>query len=458
MVKTYFHIRTFGCQMNVADSAAFSAALENAGYAPAENPSDANLIIVNTCTVRQHAEERALSEIGYLKKWKNKDPKNRTLIVAGCVASRLGDTLKKRFPQVDLTIGAEEVEAFPEILRRVGQKLRHEIASAAPRNDTGKIAAFVPVMRGCNNFCSYCIVPYVRGREKSRAPREIVNEIKRLADTGVKEVTLLGQNVNSYRYEIASATPRNDTPETDFADLLAMVNNVSGIRRIRFMTSHPRDLSDKIINALASLDKMCPHVHLPLQSGSDRILKLMNRGYTRAHYIKLIQKIRKKIPGVSVTTDLLVGFPSETEKDFEDTVDAVKKCGFDFAYVFKYSPREKTAASKMSGAIAQNIIKNRHAGLLKLCNQVAEKSNKKLLGKTVEVLVESVTETGELWVKSVDNRAVYVNAGDSPQKRGQSPLLIGTLINAKIIGAKIHSLSGIITEKCQQNPAKKKTH
>ncbi|MEW6040429.1 MAG: MiaB/RimO family radical SAM methylthiotransferase, partial [Elusimicrobiota bacterium] len=314
-------------------------------------------------------------------------------------------------------------------------------------------------------FCSYCIVPYVRGREKSRAPEEIVKEIQKLAAEGTREVTLLGQNVNSYVY----ITPHpNPLPQgerdigVDFAGLLDMVNSIEGISRIRFMTSHPKDLSDKIIEAVTSLDKLCKHIHLPLQSGSNRILRLMNRGYTNAEYIRLVDKIRNRIPGVSVTTDLLAGFPSETEKDFKDTIEIVKECNFDFAYVFKYSPREKTLAAKMSGAVARNIIEKRHAKLLELCNRTAEKSNKKLLGKTLPVLVESVTETGELWGKTDCNRAVYVKCEvvlpphPNPLPQGerefcaqdeppQATHLIGTLINAKIFKTKIHSITGTLT-------------
>ncbi len=393
-----FYLKTFGCQMNVTDSRFFSEYLESCGYSQTENTEEASIVIVNTCTVRQHAEDRALSFIGELKKLKessssygklysglkltntvtvpNDMPK---IIVAGCVAERLGEQLKKRFSHIDLLVSAKDVEYFAEIFERAFGKGKNEKEDARPPLPVATpVSEFVTIMRGCNNFCSYCIVPYVRGPEKYRPPDEILAEIISLVKKGIKEITLLGQNVNSY-------TSNN---KTDFADLLTLINKIDGLKRIRFLTSHPKDFTDKIIDAVANLDKVCKHIHLPLQSGSNKILKLMNRKYTLEHYYSLIEKIRKKIPEVSITTDLMVGFPQEKEEDFNETLKAVQKIEFDFAYVFKYSPRIKTKASELKDDVPNEVKTNRHKILLDTCNKIAAQKNQKLVGKILEVLVE----------------------------------------------------------------------
>ena len=472
--------------MNVADSGIFGECLRRAGCLPAGDLDEAEIVIINTCTVRQHAEDRALSEIGQLKKWKDKDSPpgcRKILIVAGCVAERLKDQLKKRFPHVDIVIGAMDVEHIPEILETAGIARAGiaragiaragiagaGISAARAAEDVGAtgitqaagtgpaaVSSFVTITRGCNNFCSYCIVPYVRGPEKHCPVQEIISDIECLVTRGVKEVTLLGQNVNSYLHTDGSAGAG-----INFARLLDKVNSIKGLLRIRFLTSHPKDFSDDIIDAVASLDKVCEHVHLPLQSGSDRILNLMNRKYTAEYYLQLLDKIRKKIPDVGLTTDLLVGFPSETDDDFSRTMDIVKSANFDFAYVFKYSPRHKATSSQLPDDVAQTTKQKRHALLLELCNEMSVNKNKKFIGQTVEILAGAVTvskatpasesapssesvsasQKGKTIVgKTRDNRTVVVETKKSPGD------LIGNLINVKIVGSRIHSLTGLFPE------------
>ena len=470
--------------MNVADSGIFAECLQKAGCLPAGDLDEAEIVIINTCTVRQHAEDRALSEIGQLKKWKDKDSPpgcRKILIVAGCVAERLKDQIKKRFPHVDIVIGAKDVEHIPEILETAGIA-GTGISAARAAEDVGAtgitqapgiaesseitepggqtqavgtgsavVSSFVTITRGCNNFCSYCIVPYVRGSEKHRPVQEIISEIECLVARGVKEVTLLGQNVNSYLHTDGGAGAG-----INFSRFLDKVNSIKGLLRIRFLTSHPKDFTDDIIDAIASLDKVCEHIHLPLQSGSDRILNLMNRKYTAEYYLQLLDKIRKKIPDVGLTTDLLVGFPSETDDDFSRTLDVVKSADFDFAYVFKYSPRHKATSSQLNDDVPVIIKQKRHALLLELCNEMSVNKNKKFIGQTVEILAGAVTvsktatapesapssesvsasQKGKTIVgKTRDNRTVVVETKKFPGD------LIGNLINVKITGSRIHSLT-----------------
>ncbi|MDI6640692.1 MAG: tRNA (N6-isopentenyl adenosine(37)-C2)-methylthiotransferase MiaB [Elusimicrobiota bacterium] len=461
-------IRTFGCQMNVADSRFISDYLSTIGYQQTENIKEAELVIVNTCTVRQHAEDRALSFIGQLKQLKIKDPatlepsgcrnEGPKIVVAGCVAERLGEQLKKRYPYIDLIVSAKDVEYFPELFSRLSQFSqfsrfdRLELNQIITKSSNYTVTTFVPITRGCNNYCSYCIVPYVRGEEKYRNLEEIINEIVLLVNRGIKEVTLLGQNVNSYRgFRVAGS---EFSEEFDFADLLTEINKISKLHRIRFLTNHPKDMNEKIINAIVALPKVCKHVHLPLQSGSDRILELMNRKYTLKQYISIVNKLRTKIPEVSITTDIMVGFPTETKKDFEDTLNAVKSIQFDFAYVFKYSPREKTKSAELKDDVGQQTKEERHAKLLSISDEIAKEKSQRFINKTVEVLVESMNKDGKLVGKTTCNRTVVLvnskegtvreDAGGNSVGNERNEDLISKLINAKIIGVKIHSLIGSI--------------
>jgi len=334
--------------MNVVDSDFVSEELLNAGYKKCNDMCKAGIIVANTCAVRQHAEERAFSFIGELKQLKIKNTKLK-IFVTGCVASRLKEKLKKKFPYIDKIIPATEIENFSKIVKAV-----IDIIPEKPKTKKlkKKGTEFVTITKGCSNFCSYCIVPSVRGREISRSKKDIFADVKKLISRSKSEITLLGQNVNSYK-----------SGKFDFSDLLIELNKLPQLKKISFMTSHPKDMSDKIINAIASCKKISRQIHLPVQSGSDRILKLMNRKYTREKYLKTIKNLRRKIPDMSVTTDIIVGFPSETEKDFKQTLDIIKKAGFKSAFTFKYSPRENTKAFNMKDDVRTEIKKERLARL-----------------------------------------------------------------------------------------------
>ncbi|MDD5687580.1 MAG: tRNA (N6-isopentenyl adenosine(37)-C2)-methylthiotransferase MiaB [Elusimicrobia bacterium] len=337
-----FYVKTFGCQMNIADSDSMGKLLLGRGYLPAEKPENADIIIINTCTVRQHAEDRALSYLGETRKLKKKNPKLK-IFIAGCVASRLKEDLKKRFSYLDGFIPANDTVKLLQLLE------------TSKSSNTGKcenLSEFVTITLGCSNFCSYCIVPFVRGPEKSRSLDDILSDIKMLTDMGKQEITLLGQNVNSYKFH-----------KMDFADLLLKVEEIPEIKKIKFMTSHPKDMSNKIIDAIDDCGKVVRQIHLPVQSGSDRILKLMNRKYTVKKYMSIIEKMQKKIKDVSFTTDIIVGFPTETEKDFNDTLKLVKKVKFASAFTFKYSPRENTKAYAMEDDVPLEVKKKRLAKL-----------------------------------------------------------------------------------------------
>jgi tRNA-N(6)-(isopentenyl)adenosine-37 thiotransferase enzyme MiaB len=314
-----YFIQTFGCQMNANDSDLIAGHLLRQGFSSSDDPKKADLIILNTCSVRQQAEHKAASFLGRLEplKKKNKDLK---IVVAGCMAERAGKELQKRFPIVDLVIGAKKIGNFAAML---SDELGIEAGTPAPAPGRSAVSSFVTIMRGCGNFCSYCIVPYVRGPETSREAGEIVSEVEALAAAGARDVMLLGQNVNSYK-----------DGALDFAALLEKINGVKDVQRVRFMTSHPKDLGERLIDAMAGLDKVCEHVHLPLQSGSNRILEAMNRKYTAARYVSIVEALKRKIPGASITTDILVGFPGETEDDHRQTMRMIEDTGFDSLFVF----------------------------------------------------------------------------------------------------------------------------
>ncbi|MBI5573541.1 MAG: tRNA (N6-isopentenyl adenosine(37)-C2)-methylthiotransferase MiaB [Elusimicrobia bacterium] len=340
--------------MNVADSDFMSEKLINTGYEKRNDISKADIIIANTCTVRQHAEERAFSFIGELKQLKIKNAKLK-IFVTGCVASRLKEKLKKKFPYIDKIILATEIENFSEIVKDAID-ITPEKPKTKPPTEVGGYknlgTEFITITKGCSNFCSYCVVPLVRGPEISRPKKDILADVKKLISQGRSEITLLGQNVNSYK-----------SGKFDFSDLMIELNKIPQLKKIGFMTSHPKDMSDKIINTIASCKKVTRQIHLPVQSGSNKILKLMNRKYTREKYLKIIKKLKNRIPGVAVTTDIIVGFPTETEKDFQQTLDIIKKAGFTKAFNFKYSPRENTEAFNMKDDVPMSVKKERLARL-----------------------------------------------------------------------------------------------
>ncbi|MCL6472488.1 MAG: tRNA (N6-isopentenyl adenosine(37)-C2)-methylthiotransferase MiaB [Firmicutes bacterium] len=387
-----FHITTFGCQMNKHDSERIAGLLTEHGYSQTDDPNAAQIIIFNTCTVREHAEDRFFGNLNNLRARKRNDP-NLIIAVGGCVAQKERELIFKKAPHTDIVFGTHNMPNLGHMIESVeqGRTAICEIADAIeimpttlPSVREEKHHAWVPIIIGCNNFCTYCIVPLTRGRELSRPLEDIIAEVERLVADGVIEITLLGQNVNSYGRDIYK--------KSEFAKLLNELNNIAGLQRIRFTTSHPKDLTDDIIEAVASNKKVCEHIHLPVQAGSNRILKAMNRKYTKEEYLKTVKKIYAAIPGVSLTTDIMVGFPGETEADFLDTLDVVEKARYDSAFTFIFSPREGTLAAKMENQIPAQIKADRFDRLVKLQNNLSFEKNKELLGRDVEVFVEGVSK------------------------------------------------------------------
>jgi tRNA-2-methylthio-N6-dimethylallyladenosine synthase len=386
-VMKSFHIVTYGCQMNKHDSEKIAGLLAAKGFKMAASKEEADIIVYNTCTVRQHAEDRLLGNVASLKALKRKKPEV-IIAIGGCLAQQEQEKIFKKLPHVDIVFGTKSISYLPELIKRVSTGDQHicladmdgSAINNLPRLRQEKHHGWVSITIGCNNFCSYCIVPYVRGEETSRRMEEIVEEVKRLVADGVIEVTLLGQNVNSYGTDLYG--------KSQFANLLEKLNEIEDLQRIRFTTSHPKDLSVEIIRAVAECERVCEHIHLPVQAGSTRVLKAMNRKYTKEQYLELIEQLYEGIPGVSITTDIMVGFPGETEEDFEDTLEVVRKARFDSAFTFIYSPRKGTLAAKMSNQIPHEVKIERFNRLVKLQNSITLEKNQALVGRTVEVLVE----------------------------------------------------------------------
>ncbi|MCQ9207398.1 MAG: tRNA (N6-isopentenyl adenosine(37)-C2)-methylthiotransferase MiaB [Omnitrophica bacterium] len=370
-MKKSVYIRTFGCQMNNRDSEFIGGVFIDKGYKLVDLPGEAGVILFNTCSVRAHAEERAISSMGQLMH----EHKNRIYGIVGCAAQALGEGLFKRLPGLNIVCGTGEITRLPELVKEAenGRVLALEDKDALlpelkPTYRQDKDAAYVSIMRGCDNFCAYCIVPYVRGRERSRSADGIISEIRDLAGQGIRDVTLLGQNVNSYRPKAEGRRSK----AYGFVELLCDVNKIDGIEKINFMTSHPKDATGALFKAMKNLDKVRKHLHLPLQSGSDRILKLMQRGYTRGGYFDLISEALAVIPGLRVTTDIIVGFPGEGEEDFGKTRSLMEEMKFDSAYIFKYSPRAGTEAAKMPDDVSLRLKKERHKTLLDLQRSISK--------------------------------------------------------------------------------------
>ncbi|ELC8353329.1 tRNA (N6-isopentenyl adenosine(37)-C2)-methylthiotransferase MiaB [Clostridium perfringens] len=441
MDKKLFCISTYGCQMNEEDSEKLSGMLKSQGYERTENKEEASIIIFNTCCVRENAENKVFGNLGQLKQLKKKNP-NLVIAICGCMMQQVGmaDKVLKTFPYVDIIFGTHNAHKFPEYLHRVLQEgvqvkeiLNKEegIVEGLPIDRKSDVKAFVTIMYGCNNFCTYCIVPYVRGRERSRKSEDIIKEIEELVSQGYKEITLLGQNVNSYGKGLEE--------DIDFASLLRKVNEVKGLERVRFMTSHPKDLSDDVIMAIKECDKLCEQVHLPVQSGSSRILKEMNRHYDREYYLDLVKKIKSEIPDVTLTTDIIIGFPGETEEDFLDTLSLCEEVGYDSAFTFIYSRRNHTPADKMENQIPDDIKHDRFNRLVEAINKKVVIKNKEYEGKVVEVLVEGPSKNDETKLTGRTRNGKLVNfAGDEK--------LVGELVNLKIVRAQPFSLIGEIVE------------
>ena len=382
-----YKILVYGCQMNIADAERMEGQLQGAGYMRTEETADADIILINTCCVRETAEDKVYGKIGEIKKIKEKNPK---LIfgIAGCMAQKEGDNLMRRAPHIDFVLGTGKVQELTRIIAEIAAEHTSvvdvalsdsEIAENLPVARGGKFSAWVPIMYGCNNYCTYCIVPYVRGRERSRSPEEVVAEVQRAVAEGYREVTLLGQNVNSYG---------KDHKAADFADLLRMVDEVEGIRRVRFMTSHPKDIGDKLIDTIKNGTHICEHIHLPVQYGSSRILKAMNRGYTVERYRERALRVRESLPEASLTTDLIVGFPGETEEDFAATLDFLREIRYDSAYTFLYSKRSGTPAARMEDQVPDDVKHARLNLLMEEQNKISRDINEKLAGTELEVMVE----------------------------------------------------------------------
>ncbi|MEN6567937.1 MAG: tRNA (N6-isopentenyl adenosine(37)-C2)-methylthiotransferase MiaB [Veillonellales bacterium] len=390
--KKHFTTYTYGCQMNENDTEHLAGQLMEIGYEYTEEPEKADLILINTCCVRESAEKKIYGKIGELKKLKAINP-NLIIGVAGCMAQKDRDKIFKKASHIDFVVGTHNIHKLAELVRKVEKNSKpvleiwDQAEAAAPEMPAihkGQVSAWVPITYGCNNFCTYCIVPYVRGRERSRPLADIVNEIQQLGQDGFQEITLLGQNVNSYG--------RDSSEPYDFADLLQAVDEVDTITRVRYLTSHPRDMNDKVISAIQGGRKICEHFHLPIQSGSNTILKLMNRGYTADYYRQLVAKIRQAIPHASITTDLIVGFPGETDELFQETLQFIQSIRFDAAYTFLYSKRSGTPAAAMPNQVPLTRKKERLQQLMKLQNDISLEINQALEGRTVEVLVEGTSK------------------------------------------------------------------
>ncbi|MDI6739991.1 MAG: tRNA (N6-isopentenyl adenosine(37)-C2)-methylthiotransferase MiaB [Candidatus Edwardsbacteria bacterium] len=385
-----FYIETYGCQMNLYDSARIRSILLAEGYAESEKTESADIVILNSCAVRGHAEERVLGRLGELKGMKSKNP-GLILALTGCVAQERGRALLDEYGQLDIVAGTESYDHLPELIRDVlnsgGPVANTHFCSCEHRpvhaDFEGRVAAFVAIMKGCNNFCSYCIVPYVRGRERSRSPQDIIAEIGHLSSRGARDITLVGQNVNSYRYG-----------DVDFPSLLNQVSESADIRRIRFITSHPKDCGARLLETMAASDKICEHLHLPLQSGSDRILELMNRKYTADRFITLAAQARAAVPGLALTSDVLVGFPGETGDEFGQTMDVVERLRFDAAFTYRYSARPGTKAADLPGQLPEEVKLRRLDELIKLQNRITLESNRADVGKTFEALIEGPSRKG----------------------------------------------------------------
>ena len=387
-----FHITTFGCQMNKHDSERMAGLLTDIGYAQAENADDAQILIFNTCTVREHAEDRFFGNLNNLRSRKKSEP-DLIIAIGGCVAQDEKELIFKKAPHVDIVFGTlnmpnlghmiESVERRRESICEIADKIEI-MPTTMPSLREEAYHAWIPIIIGCNNFCSYCIVPYTRGREASRTLEDIHAEVERLISDGVIEITLLGQNVNSYGRDLYG--------ESSFARLLTDLNGIAGLRRIRFTTSHPKDLTDDIIDAIAHGDKICEHIHLPVQAGSNTVLKVMNRKYTKEKYLETVEKIYEAIPGVSLTTDIMVGYPGETEEDFLHTLDIVEKARYDSAFTFIFSPREGTPAANMENRVTADVKADRFDRLIKLQNRISLEKNKELVGRDIEVFIEGVSK------------------------------------------------------------------
>lgn len=415
--KFTYHIETFGCQMNAKDSEKLAGIFEEIGYVPANSEEEADFVLYNTCTVRENANMKVYGRLGHLYSEKKRNKSDMKIAICGCMMQEPDEVqlVREKYRFITIVFGTHNIFKLAELLYREetegGQIIdvwegTDEIVEDLPAIRKYPFKSGVNIMYGCNNFCAYCIVPYVRGRERSREKEEILCEIRRLAGEGVKEVMLLGQNVNSYGKTL--------NPPVSFSELLLDVTKIDGIERVRFMTSHPKDLSDELIETLKKSPKICHHFHLPLQSGSDRILKEMNRRYTKEKYLSLVEKLRKAVPDISITTDIIVGFPGETEEDFQETLDVVRKAEFSSAFTFIYSKRTGTPAAKMENQVPEDVVNERFQRLLTLVQEIGRKVSGQFVGTVQEVLFEEINHQDETMISGrlSDNTMVHAK-GDA---------------------------------------------
>ena len=427
-------VDTYGCQQNEADSERIRGMLRLMGYEFTEDEFAADLIVVNTCAVREHAEQRVLGNVGALNHTKKAKP-DQKIVLCGCMVQQkhMAERVKKSFPIVDLVFGPHELYRFPELMQTMlGRKKRvfavretpGEYVEGLPVERSSPLKAWLTVMYGCNNFCSYCVVPYVRGRERSRRADDVIEEARRLVDSGVKDITLLGQNVNSYGHDLDEGH--------DFAYLIEQINAIPGDFVIRFMTSHPKDATERLFRTLADCEKAAKHIHLPFQSGNDEILRAMNRHYTRDAYLRLVDRARELMPGVSLTSDVIVGFPGETDEQFEDTLSLVERVRFDLLFTFIFSPRVGTPAASMPDPFTREQKQARFDRLLELHNEISAQKQAEHVGRVERVLIDG-GETGRLTARTGENRLVHVDADKS---------LIGQFRDVLITDSTTWSLDG----------------
>ena len=441
-------IKTFGCQMNKLDTELSIGSLTKKGYSFAEDENDADVILLNTCSVRDKAEHKVYSQLGSLRDQKKKNPE-LILGVLGCMAQNEGDKIFKRMPHVNLVCGTRMFSRLPELLDEISESNKHVLAidedgevnfDRMVTQRQNRYNAFVSIMRGCDNYCSYCIVPYVRGREFSRTVTDIVDEVKKLADDGCKEITLLGQNVNSYGKGLNG--------QVTLATLLRELDPINGIERIHFITSHPKDMTREIMEAVGELSRVCEYLHMPAQSGSDRILKKMKRQYTSAHYRELVEMAKSIVPGIKIASDFIVGFPGETEEDFQETVSLLNDVRCQNSFIFKYSPRTGTAAIDLVDDVIEETKKSRNHIMLELQKKISTEENIKMHGKSVEILVEgeSKSNAGRLIGRTRQNQIVAFSPPVGINQSGVFPTLPGTLVNVEIVDSTDLTLFGVINE------------
>ena len=452
MNNKFFYIKTFGCQMNIRDSEIMAQKLAEAGYLETSVLEDASLILLNTCSVRGKAEQKVFSMLGSLRKLKAENP-DLKICVAGCVAQQEGQKIIDRMEHVNLVIGTQHIYNIPELLERstnnktaINLSDSYEIPKYIPQvsghpapapqisdSQQFQFSRFVTIMQGCNNFCTYCVVPYTRGREVSRKATDIVNEIQTLIEAGVVEITLLGQNVNSYG--CTNPVTHGALPYS-FPDLLAEVSSISGLQRLRFTTSHPKDLSERLIECFDQIDNLCPQIHLPVQSGSDRILKRMNRKYCISDYLEKVDLLKAIRPDIAITTDIIVGFPGETEEDFQQTLELLERVRYHGSFSFKYSDRPETRAADLDGKLSEAEKGRRLQEFQKRQDEISLERNREYVGYQKSILVENNSE-GKMMGRTVTNHIVHV-------EQAPDHIVPGSLVTAEIIHAGRHSLKGAI--------------